>query len=153
MRVDNKDILIGYIGTLSDSECKELYYYLIGKKDKSKYNYVYQLVNLTEAQYSKLIWLWGKDKTDKCIELLNEWLKEKGDKITKKISHYKQLITWVENKYYQLYPANDKGLRFNSKIDTAWKAKEFVEKIPKELRAYDSEVKYLVNRFGPDILS
>lgn len=152
MRIDNKDILLGYIGTLSDSECKEIYYYLTGLKDKDSYSYKNGRVELTDGQYNKLVWLWGKDKTDKCIALLNEWLEAKGDKITKKISHYRQLTSWVESKYYQLYPATDKSLRFDSKIDTMWKAKKYVSKIPKELRAYDSEVKFLLNKYGKDIL-
>lgn len=151
MRIDNKDILLGYIGTLSDSECKDIYYYLTGLKDT--YSYKNGRVELTDGQYNKLVWLWGKDKTDKCIALLNEWLESKGDKITKKISHYRQLTSWVENKYYQLYPATDKSLRFDSKIDTTWKAKKYVSKIPKELRAYDSEVKFLLNKYGKDVLS
>lgn len=150
MRKDNKDILIGYIGTLSDDKCKEIYYLLTGLRDR--YDMEFDLVKLTNGQYNKLIWLWGKDKTEKCITLLNDWLKEKGDKITKNISHYKQLIGWVENKYYQLYPAKDKTLKFDSKIDTAWKAKLYISKIPKELIAYDSEVRYLVERFGTKIL-
>jgi hypothetical protein len=150
MRKDNKDILIGYIATLPDSKCKEIYYLLTGFRDK--YDMEFDLVKLTNGQYNKLIWLWGEDKTLKCINLLNDWLKEKGDKITKNISHYKQLIGWIENKYYQLYPATDKTLRFDSKIDTAWKAKRYIQRIPKDLIAYDSEVKYLVNRYGKDIL-
>jgi hypothetical protein len=112
----------------------------------------FDLVKLTNGQYNKLVWLWGEDKTIKCINLLNDWLKEKGDKISKHISHYKQLIGWIENKYYQVYPADDKTLRFDSKIDTAWKAKRYIQRIPKDLIAYDSEVKYLVNRYGKDIL-
>jgi hypothetical protein len=120
---------------------------------KDKLDLTFDLVQLTKGQYNKLIWLWGKDKTDKCIKILNDWLKEKGDKITKKISHYRQIIGWVERKYYQLYPTNDKSLRFDSKIDTLWKAKKYVERIPKELRAYDSEIKYLVERFGIDVIA
>lgn len=151
MRRSNKDILIGYIGTLTDSECKDIYYLITGYKDCLDIKF--DLVELTNGQYNKLIWLWGKEKTQRCIELLNEWLRDKGDKITKKISHYRQLIGWVERKYYQKYPADDKSLRFNSNIDTTWKAKRYVDRIPKELRAYDSEIKFLVEKFGSDILS
>ena len=96
--------------------------------------------------------MWGKDKTDKCIKLLDEWLQAKGEKITKTLSHYKQIISWVERKYYRLYPANDKSLRFDSKIDSAWKAKKYIQRIPKELRVYDSEVKFLVEKYGIDII-
>lgn len=151
MRRSNKDILIGLVGTLTDEECKEVYYIITGYKDRL--DLTFDLVQLTKGQYNKLIWLWGKDKTDKCIKILNDWLKEKGDKITKKISHYRQIIGWVERKYYQLYPTNDKSLRFDSKIDALWKAKKYLERIPKELRAYDSEIKYLVERFGIDVLA
>ena len=48
---------------------------------------------------------------------------------------------------------NDKSIRFNSEIDTAWKARKYVQKIRPELRAYDSEVKYLLERFGKQILN
>lgn len=148
MRRSNKDILLGLIGTLSDEECKNIYYLIVGSKDK--YDLEFDKVKLTQGQYDKLIWMWGKEKTDKCIEILNSWLSKKD--ITKNISCYRQLIGWVENKYYQLFPANDKSLRFNSKIDTAWKAKRYIKRIPKELRAYDSEVKFLIERYGVDIL-
>ena len=148
MRTSNKDILLGLVGTLTDQECKDIYYLITGYKDKL--NLTFDLVKLTDGQYNKLVWLWGKDKTDACIKILNDWLRDKG--ITKNISHYRQLIGWVERKYYQLYPANDKSLRFNSGIDTAWKARKYVRAIPKELRAYDSEVRFLVERYGKDIL-
>ena len=150
MRRDNKDILIGLVGTLTDDECRELYYFITGQKEG--YSIEIGNVRLTQNQYNKLIWMWGKDKTDKCIKLLDDWLISKGDKIKKFISHYKQLITWVDNKYYQLYPANDKSLKYSSDIDTAWKAKKYVQRIPKELRAYDSEVKFLIEKFGKEIL-
>ena len=132
------------------TKCRELYYFITGQKEG--YSIEIGNVRLTQNQYNKLIWMWGKYKTDKCIKLLDDWLISKGDKIKKFISHYKQLISWVENKYYQLYPASDKSLKFNSEIDTMWKAKRYVKRIPKELRAYDSEVKFLVNRFGTDVL-
>lgn len=150
MRRDNKDILIGLVGTLTDDECRELYYFITGQKEG--YSIEIGNVKLTQNQYNKLIWMWGKDKTDKCIKLLDDWLISKGDKVKKFISHYKQLITWVDNKYYQLYPADDKSLKYSSDIDTAWKAKKYIQRIPKELRAYDSEVKFLVEKFGKEVL-
>ena len=150
MRRSNKDILLGLVGTLTDEQCKEVYYVITGIKDRLDLSF--DLVKLSSKQYSKLVWMWGKDKTDKCISLLNDWLKAKGEKIAKPLSHYKQIISWVERKYYRLYPADDKSLRFDSKIDTEWKAKKYIQRIPKELRAYDSEVKFLVEKYGIDIL-
>lgn len=150
MRRDNKDILIGLVGTLTDEECKELYYYITGKQEG--YDIEVGRVHLTNKQYNKLIWMWGEDKTSKCIKLLDEWLESKGDKISPFLSHYKQLITWIDNKYYQLYPASDKSLRYDSKIDTAWKAKRYIASIPPELRRYDCEVKFLLEKFGKEVL-
>jgi hypothetical protein len=150
MVVSNKDILIGYIGTLSDKECKDIYY-LLQNKDIPEYEYIiFDKVKLTQGQYNKLIWLWGKDKVDKCVKILNDWIIKK--KIDKPISHYRNLIGWVESAYYQKYPASDKSLRFNSDIDTVWKAKKYVENIPEELRAYDTEIRFLVEKFGTGIL-
>lgn len=151
MRRTNKDILIGYIGTLSDKECKEIYYLLQGKDTPEYELVIFGKVQLTQGQYNKLIWLWGKDKTLKCIDILNEWIEKRG--IKNPISYYKSLISWVENAYYRKYPASDKSLKFNSEIDTEWKAKRYVQRIPAELRAYDSEIKFLVERFGTKILS
>ena len=151
MRVDNKEMLLGLVATLTDRECKDLYY-LITERTGGKKSYIeFDRVKLTEGQYNKLIWLWGKEKVIACIDILNKWLIKKN--ITKPISHYRNIIGWVENEFYRTHPANDKSIRFNSKIDTAWKAKKYIEKIPQELRAYDSEVKFLLNKYGKDVLS
>lgn len=150
VRKNDKDLLIGLVGTLSDSQCRDIYYLITSKLDRL--NIKRGLVELTDGQYNKLIWLWGRDKVDRCIEILNKWLEDKGDKITKKISHYRQLIGWVERKYYQLYPPTDKSIRFTNKIDTKWKAENYIRRIPKELRAYDSEVKFLVNKYDIDMM-
>lgn len=150
MRRDNKEILIGYIGTLPDARCKEIYYLLHDDKTPEYELVIFDKVKLTQGQYSKLIWLWGKEKVEACIQILNDWIKKKN--IDKPISCYKNLLGWVENAYYRTHPADDKSLKFDSKIDTEWKARRYVQRIPPELRAYDSEIKYLVERFGPSIL-
>jgi hypothetical protein len=151
-RINNKDILIGYISTLTDRECKDIYYLITGSKDK--YTFSKGLVKLTDQQYNKLIWIWGKEKADRCIDILDEWMQKKGDKLKPNLSCYNQLITWVDNAYYNLYPLDkkDKTIIHTNSIDTAWKARKYIRSVPAELRAYDSEVKYLVQRFGKDIL-
>ena len=151
MRRTHKDILLGYIVTLPDRECKEIYY-LLQEKDTLEYELViFDKVKLTQGQYNKLIWLWGKDKVEACIKILNDWMIKKN--IDKPISCYKSLMGWLENVYYRTHPADDKSLQFNGEIDTEWKAKRYVQRIPKELRAYDSEIKYLVERYGTKILN
>jgi hypothetical protein len=151
MRRTNKDILLGYIATLPDKDCKEIYYLLQGKDTPEYELVIFDKVRLTQGQYNKLIWLWGKDKVEACIKILNDWIIKKG--IDKPISCYKSLMGWVENAYYRTHSADDKSLQFNSEIDTEWKAKRYVQRIPKELRAYDSEIKYLVERYGIKILN
>lgn len=147
----NKDILIGLIKTLSDNDCREILYFITDKEYKEDNLLHFNLVTLTKDQYSKLIWLWGKDKTDKCINILNDWLENK--KIKKKLSCYRQLVGWVERKYYQENDVWDKSITHASNIDSKWKAKRYIKRIPPELRAWDSQVKYLVNKYGVDILN
>ena len=150
MRRTNKDILLGYIGTLPDNECRDIYYLLQGHKTPEYELVIFDKVKLTQGQYNKLIWLWGKDKVESCIKILNDWIIKKN--IDKPISCYKNLIGWVETAYYRTHPADDKSLVFNSTIDTEWKARKYVKQIPPDLRAYDSEVKFLVEKYGINIL-
>lgn len=150
MRRNHKDILIGLVGTLSDIECREVYYLIKDIKEPVLDWIEFDRVRITRKQYTKLIWMWGEYKTKKCIDILNEWLIKKN--VTKTISHYHNIIGWVENKYYQLYPSNDKSLRFSTSLDAIGKARKYIKSIPKELRPYDREVKYLVERFGNSVL-
>ena len=152
MRRSNKDILQGLIQTLSDEDCKEIFYYITGKKDEVNGVVVFDKVRLSQNQYNKLIWLWGEDKVKCCIDILNKWLIKKGDKVKPYLSHYKSLLSWVEGVYYRSHPV-EKVDKFNSSIDTMWKAKRYIKSIPPELRANDSEVKFLVERFGQGVLS
>jgi hypothetical protein len=147
MKCTNKDVLLGLVMSLSDSECKDVYYFIMDKEYKNEY-IEFDNVMLTQRQYNKLVNLWGKDKVTKCIDILSEWLKIKN--ITKRISHYRQLVGWVERKYYQLYPANDKSIINCGSIDTKWKAIKYIKQIPKDQRAYDSDVIFLTNKYGLD---
>ena len=144
----NKDILLGLIGSMSDNECRDVLYFITDREYIKSSLVVFGLVHITKDQYNKLVWMWGEEKTKRCIEILNEWLSTKN--ITKKISHYRQLVGWVERKYYQIYPADDKSLNYGD-IDCKWKAKKYINSIPKELRWLDSQVRYLVNKFDIDI--
>ena len=137
--------------TLSDEDCKELYYFITGYKEGNGKYLEFDKVRITQGQYDKLIFIWGKDKTESCIKILNDWLIKKGDKVKPYLSHYKCLIGWVEGVYYRSHPI-EKTNKFGGNIDTTWKARKYVRSIPEELRANDSEVKFLVERFGQDIL-
>lgn len=145
----NKDILLGLVGTMTDDECRDVLYFITDREYIESSLIEFGLVRLTKDQYNKLVWIWGEEKTKLCIEILNEWLSKKN--ITKKISHYRQLVGWVERKYYQMYPADDKFLNYGS-IDCKWKAKKYIKSIPKELRWLDSQVRYLVNKYDINIM-
>lgn len=151
MRRSNKDILQGLVQTLSDEDCKELFYYITGKKDESNGVVIFDRVRLSQNQYNKLMWLWGEDKVKCCIDILNNWLVKKGDKVKPYLSHYKSLLGWVEGVYYRSHPI-EKIEKFSGMIDTTWKARKYIKSIPKELRANDSEVKFLVEKFGTNII-
>jgi len=145
----NKDILLGLVGTMTDDECRDVLYFITDREYVESSLIEFGLVILTRDQYNKLVWMWGEKKTKRCIEILNEWLSKKN--ITKKISHYRQLVGWVERKYYQMYPADDKSLNYGG-IDCKWKAKKYIKSIPKELRWLDSQVRYLVNKYSINIM-
>ena len=149
--VTSKDILIGLINTLPDNICRDIYYF-VTDKEYSRVYLTFGLVNLTYTQYNKLIWMWGKNKVSKCIDILNEWLSRHTFKY--RISHYKQMIGWVEKAYYQKFDIDkdDKSFTKILDIDTLWKAKKYIKSVPKELLLYDNDVKYLINKYGEEVL-
>ena len=110
--LNNKEILLSYINTLTDSECKSLYLYLKDINDNKKREYFYfdingdrveenGIVKLTPKQYYKLVYMWEKkEKVTKCISLLAKHLETKN--IVTKVSHYNMLIGWVERYYHKL---------------------------------------------------
>jgi len=150
----NKDILLGYISTLNDNECRDIYYKLVDKEFVDANLLKFDKVTLSNVQYNKLIWGWGKDKTDKCIGILNDWLSKRNENL-KHFSCYKHLTGWVENKYYQLYPLSpdDKSLLISNNPTSKEKAIAYIKCIPKELWKYDSDVKFLVSKFEINLLT
>lgn len=152
MRKTNKEMLLEYVASLDDMKCKEVYY-LISDLEERPIDYV-DLgfgVKLTQRQLSKLMWMWGKDKLNKCKDILADWIKKKG--ITKQIPCYYHLTHWVEDVYNQRYGIYEKKTGYKQQIDTAEKARNYVRSIPAELRAFDRDVKWLVHRYGTKILN
>lgn len=150
MRRSNKDILIGLIQSLDDKKCKDIFY-AIQEMDRPPKDFKeFDKVRLTMEQYSKLLDMWGEDKFNKCIAILNKWLNKT---ILKKfVSHYRMMIGWVDDVYKKQFNPHDKTMSFD-KIDTTWKARKYIKGIPPELRSYDADVKFLVERFGKEVLS
>lgn len=149
-RKTNKEILLSYIATLPDERCREAYYILQDMEVPEVEWVELDRVRITRGQYTKLMWMWGEEKTKKCVEILNNWIKEKG--ITKNISCYHNLLTWVEVKYNQMNGLASKDIRFDSEFKGVKRAREYIRNIPKELRAYDREVRFLVEKFGKKAL-
>lgn len=149
MRRSNKDILIGLIQTLNDKKCKDIYFAIQDMDKPPRDLKEFGKVRLTIEQYSRLLELWGEDKLNKCIEILDKWL----NKITprKFISHFRMLIGWVDDEYRKQSGSKDNTMSFD-KIDTTWKARKYVRSIPQELIPYSADVKFLVDRFGTEIL-
>lgn len=145
----NKDILLGLVGSMTDNECRDVLYFITDREYEQSSLIDFGLVHITKNQYNKLVWMWGVEKTKACIEILNKWLSAKN--ITKKISHYRQLVGWVERKYHQDYGVNEESLVNYGGIKYKWQAEKYIKGIPKELRMLDSQVKYLVNKFNVDI--
>lgn len=141
----NKEMLLGYINCLSEEDCGHLFSFITGEEDKTNI-LSFDLVKLSENEYNNLIWRWGEFKTEKCIQLLNEWLKTRT-KVYKYMSHYRNLIGWVERKYYQLYPVKDKSVQNYIEIKRRWQALKYIRSVPKELRADDCEIQMLIDRF------
>ena len=165
--LNNKEILLSYINTLTDRECKSLYLYLKDINDNKKREYFYfdingdrveenGIVKLTPKQYYKLVYMWEKkEKVTKCISLLAKHLETKN--IVTKVSHYNMLIGWVERYYHKLLRYGDiqgegeQRLQFCD-IKNPTQAREYIEKVPESIRQEDSYCLYLVNKFGQEIL-
>ena len=163
----NKEILIGYINTLSEAECGRLY--LILRDDvQAKETYYYfnnkgERVNgggsvaLTPKQFNKLYTIWGSQKFKQVIALqgrVNE-AKAKRDGINKR-SDYLKLLGWTEKYYYKLLRfgeikegvgREDDCLNFSLNI-TLENAKKFISLLPSEVRDDDTYCLWLFDKFG-----
>lgn len=148
MRRNNKDILIGLIQTLDDKKCKDLFYDILETNMPKKEFKSYGNVRLTDEQYTKLLELWGEDKLNSCIDILSKY--KEGREEPRHVSDYRRLTTWVEDRYNEnAKPKHCTGIDL---IDTAEKARKYIRRIPKELYPYDIDVRFLVERYGTDIL-
>ena len=88
--MDYKETLIALIVSLPNKDCIDIYNLIADKEYKKEY-ITFGKVSIAEQQYSKLLYMWGKDKTTICIGILNDWLTKKN--ITKKFSHYRIILS------------------------------------------------------------
>lgn len=147
----NKEILIEYVATLSDEQARKAWYILQDLEVPMCEWYEWDKVRLSTVQYNKLVAMWGEEKTKSCIDILNDWIIKKN--ITRKISCYENIITWVETEYIKRNKLRKPNRRVTTTdVDTITKAKLYIKSIPEELRAWDAEVRYLIERYGSKIL-
>lgn len=140
--ISDKDMLLGYIGTLPEYKCKDIYLKLISKDDR--YIRHYGLVQLTTSQYNRLLFRYGYEKLMWCIEFLNNWFKNKED--GNYLMSYSCLNGWVGDRYDSTYPDKQhETTRYKSEFQ---KARAYVSSIPVELRVYDRDVRYYINKYG-----
>lgn len=159
----SKDILLAYINTLDDKECKKIYLMLReleGAKDKYEF-YDHEakrsdtgLIKLTPKQYCALYNKWGDEKTRYCFGILTKYLLKTNNK--NKASHFSMLNGWVETQFIRKFthrgrPANVIPVSFNE-IQSKAQARVYVAQVPANARSSDLYVTYLVNRWGADIL-
>lgn len=151
MRKSNKEILLEYVATLSDEQARKAWYILQDLEVPMCEWYEWDKVRLSTVQYNKLINMWGEEKTKACIDILNEWIKKKN--ITRMISCYENIIGWVENEYLKSNKLKKSKRRVTTtNVDTLHRAKLYVKSIPEELRAWDTEVRYLLEKYGSKVL-
>lgn len=162
-QMNSKEVLLAYINTLSDRECKKIYLMLkdTDKMSKARYEYYNDkaepmeggLIKLTPVQFHALVNSWGMDKVKGCFKILYNYLKEEKKVLT---PHYRLLRGWVETHYLKKLNQHNRppvhlAIRFDE-IKTKAQARIYVAQVPPELRGYDVNVEYLVNRYGEEIL-
>lgn len=161
--MDSKEILLAYINTLNDKECKSIYLMLKELEgNKGKYElYNSQgvvsedgLIKLTPKQFHNLKYSWGEEKLVSCLSILYDYLSS-GKKF--KASHYNLLRGYAETQYNLTHkkrgpkPTKSINIRFDE-VQSKAQARLYVANIPEYLRSEDVYVGYLVNRWGSDIL-
>lgn len=161
--MDSKEILLAYINTLNDKECKSIYLMLKEfEVNKGKYEMYTPdgvisedgFIKLTPKQFHNLKYNWGEEKLLACLGILGKYL-EGGKKV--RASHYNLLKGYAETQYNLNKRKKPKGI--NKQIDIKFdeiqskaQARLYISKIPEYLRSEDVYVGYLVNRWGEDIL-
>ena len=160
--MNSKDILLAYINTLTDKECKKIYLMLKELEvAKGKYEYYNSdgvvskdgIIKLTPKQFHNIFYRWGEDKVKACFKMLEDYL-QSGKKV--KASHYTLLNGWIETQYLAKQrkvgrPRTTLTVRFED-VKSKAQARLYVASVPEHNRSDDVYVNYLVNRYGEEIL-
>lgn len=178
----NKEILIGYITTLTDNQSKEAYQILLERFNPKRARIIkftregIQATNgkvrLTPREYERIIEQCGEIYFHRAVEVLYDYivhLEERSvcESLTRqrlreynKISHYYKLTKgWVAERITQEMNINSQPTSnpYNESlnfydIETLEQAKEYIKSIPIELRPDNPEIEYLTVKF-PTLLT
>lgn len=169
LRMTSKEILLGYINTLSDQQCAEIYFvckdviehpnYMYFDKDGNIISFLEAQeqfhIKLTRNQYSELIAKWGEKKVKECIQILAVHNVQKGRLY--ELSSYRMINGWVEREWKRLngrrrYTRKDDGsidfLPPFTEIDTKADAEKWIALTPPDYRNRSPYVFYLRNKFN-----
>ena len=162
-------MLLGYVNTLSDQECANIYFLIHGVMKDTRYIYFNSegeeifvdetkadkstFIKLTRNQYGTLLYKFGKEKLIECIKILFIASKNK-DKLGE-YNRFRHLTGWVEIEYNRLHrygELNDGGYDESippfTQIDTQEQAIKWIDSIPKTNQYDDAYVVYLKNKFN-----
>lgn len=171
--IGNKELLLGYVNSLTEAECRKMYLVIQGEvEDNSKWvmfdcygNRVNSnpSVMLKQTQLEYLLDIWGEKKTRDIIALqgkLNDNRKARDEVDIR--SDYFKIMNYTEAYYYKLHrlDANyydrvavgdeDNVISFTATISLK-EAKEFIKRIPSELRDTDGYCQWLFNMWGDSL--
>ena len=177
----NQEVLLGFVATLKDGQCKEAYQMLlerfnpkrarIMKFNREAIQSVQGKVRLTPRQYEMILENCGEVYFHRAVEILYDYivhLEERADsevvarrrlKEYNSISHYYKLTKgWVAQRVtdeMNVQPEATQSLYNESlnfyDIETLEQAREYINQLPNELRINNPEVEFLCNRF-PELI-
>ena len=175
----NKEILIAFCNTLSESEARKAYmmladYYCIKRSVCKKFNSEGKedpngLVRLRKSDYKRLIDIYGEDWTLAAIKVLHSYIEylEQNKEEPKYKAKLRQLKTkshypifkqdWIAERVKKMN-INSKATRNPYKDDYSFyhiesidQARDYIKPIPSALRVNNFEVEYLTSQY-PDLL-
>lgn len=169
LRMTSKEMLLGYINTLSEQDCANIYFvckdiveqpnYLYFDKDANIITFAEAQevfhIKLTRNQYSELVAKWGEKKTKECIQILAIHNTQKNRLY--EFSSYRMINGWVEREWRRLngkrrfIKKGDKEeelLPPFTEIDTKTDAEKWIALTPPDYRNRSPYVFYLRNKFN-----
>lgn len=171
--IGNKEFLLGYINTLTESECRRIYLVVKDEVDCDGKWYMFDCygcrvnqnpsVMLTQKQLETLLELWGEHKTKQIIALQGKLNDSKPcrDEIDKRSDYFK-MVTHTESYYYKLHRLDpffadsvavgdeENCIPFTATISLK-QAKEFIKRIPQEVRDTDGYCLWLHKMWGESL--